>query len=221
MRIHGIAKVDLVFYPLRLTLSSNKAPDEELMDTDVPIPDASTHAPSQPASIVDPELWNALRSVYEKSSATTDSCRRDAFLKRDHDDHPNDGSLSKGEKTSEQPQQQDYNTWVEIPIIIEDEMIPKDKTLELLNEFQIVDKQKDLITPKQDTLVFYGPQRNTDESPRYWYNKDLFYLKNRNTKETKEIEKRLKHRKKMKRQESSVNGRPVLHWESFMKARQE
>ncbi|GJX89462.1 hypothetical protein Tco_0341476 [Tanacetum coccineum] len=36
-------------------------------------------------------------------------------------------------------------------------------------------------------LVFYGPQRNPNEPPRYLYNKDLFFLKNGNTEEKKYI----------------------------------
>ncbi|GJZ04349.1 hypothetical protein Tco_0537624 [Tanacetum coccineum] len=34
-------------------------------------------------------------------------------------------------------------------------------------------------------LVFYGPQRNLNEPPRYFYNKDLFFIKNGNTEERK------------------------------------
>ncbi|GJT20022.1 putative reverse transcriptase domain-containing protein [Tanacetum coccineum] len=94
-------------------------------------------------------------------------------------------------KQQQQQQQQDYDAWVEIPEIDEDEVITKDETPELLNEFQNVDKrerrQEDLITPKKDTLVLYGPQRNPNKPPRYLYNKDLFYLKHGNTKEKKYV----------------------------------
>ncbi|GJX18030.1 hypothetical protein Tco_0218862 [Tanacetum coccineum] len=38
------------------------------------------------SQVIDPELWNALKAKYEKSSASTDSCRYDAFCKRDHDE---------------------------------------------------------------------------------------------------------------------------------------
>ncbi|GKB40944.1 hypothetical protein Tco_0885886 [Tanacetum coccineum] len=36
-------------------------------------------------------------------------------------------------------------------------------------------------------LIFYGPQRNPNEPPRYLYNKELFFLKNGNTKGKKYI----------------------------------
>ncbi|GKD68192.1 hypothetical protein Tco_1322282 [Tanacetum coccineum] len=41
--------------------------------------------------------------------------------------------------------------------------------------------------PENDALVFYGPQRNSNEPPMYLYNKDFFYLKNGNTKEKKYV----------------------------------
>ncbi|GJZ17140.1 hypothetical protein Tco_0553263 [Tanacetum coccineum] len=41
--------------------------------------------------------------------------------------------------------------------------------------------QEDLTRPKPYALVFYGPQRNPNETPRYLYNKDLFFLKNGST----------------------------------------
>nr|GEV45409.1 hypothetical protein [Tanacetum cinerariifolium] len=94
----------------------------------------------------------------------------DAFRKRDHDDHPDDDALLKREKvskrkktsrgsksargslskqpakgsnttSSEQPQQQNYDAWVNILEINEDEVILKDETPKLLNEFQNVNKR--------------------------------------------------------------------------------
>ncbi|GJZ94941.1 hypothetical protein Tco_0667144, partial [Tanacetum coccineum] len=88
----------------------------------------------------------------------------DAFRKHDHEDHPGDDALPEGKKSakrqntsrssksargssskqhakesntsaSEQPQQQDLDAWVDIPVIGEDEVIPEDETLELINEF--------------------------------------------------------------------------------------
>nr|GEV39363.1 hypothetical protein [Tanacetum cinerariifolium] len=123
-----------------------------------------------PTTIVDSDLWNALKAKYEKSSASTDSCRYDAFRKRDHDDHPGNDARPEGEKsakrlktsrssksasgssskqpakesstpTFEQEQQQDFNAWVDILVIDEDEVIPEDETPELLNEFQNVNKR--------------------------------------------------------------------------------
>nr|GEZ39032.1 hypothetical protein [Tanacetum cinerariifolium] len=93
------------------------------------------------SQVIDPILWNALKAKYKKSSATTDSCRLGTFRKRDHDDHPDDDALLKGERimkrqkmsrrsksvrgssskqpakgsnttTSEQPQQHDYDPWL-------------------------------------------------------------------------------------------------------------
>ncbi|GJX29861.1 hypothetical protein Tco_0237940 [Tanacetum coccineum] len=46
-------------------------------------------------------------------------------------------------------------------------------------------RQEDLKRLQLEAFIFYGPQRNPNEPPRYLYNKDLFFLKNRNTKEKK------------------------------------
>ncbi|GJR03403.1 hypothetical protein Tco_0526387 [Tanacetum coccineum] len=52
-------------------------------------------------------------------------------------------------------------------------------------ENQIVweSRQEDIRRSKPRALVFYGPQRNPNEPPRYLYNKDLFFLKNGNSEE--------------------------------------
>ncbi|GJU15381.1 hypothetical protein Tco_1143347 [Tanacetum coccineum] len=52
-------------------------------------------------------------------------------------------------------------------------------------ENQIVweSRQEDIRRSKPQALVFYGPQRNLNEPPRYLYNKDLFFLKNGNSEE--------------------------------------
>ncbi|GKE78558.1 hypothetical protein Tco_1544678 [Tanacetum coccineum] len=84
-------------------------------------------------TIADPKLWNALKAKYEKSLASTDSCRYDAFHKRDHDDHQGDDVPFKGEKSAKR-----QKTSI---IIDEDEVIPEDETHDLLNEFQNVDKR--------------------------------------------------------------------------------
>nr|GEV64877.1 hypothetical protein [Tanacetum cinerariifolium] len=47
--------------------------------------------------------------------------------------------------------------------------------------------RKDLKRPQPEALVFYGPQRNPNEPPRYLYNKDLFFLKNGNIEEEKYV----------------------------------
>ncbi|GJV13099.1 hypothetical protein Tco_1354640 [Tanacetum coccineum] len=111
---------------------------------------------------------NAFKAKYEKYFGSTNSCRHDAFLKRDHDDHLYDDALLTGEKSakrqrtsrgsksargssskqpakgsnttsSEQLQQQDYDAWVKILETHEDKVIPKDETPYLLNEFQSFD----------------------------------------------------------------------------------
>ncbi|GJW66050.1 hypothetical protein Tco_0117934 [Tanacetum coccineum] len=50
-------------------------------------------------------------------------------------------------------------------------------------ENQIVweSRQEDIRRSKLYARVFYGPQRNPSEPPRYLYNKDLFFLKYGNT----------------------------------------
>ncbi|GJW12215.1 hypothetical protein Tco_1578042 [Tanacetum coccineum] len=47
--------------------------------------------------------------------------------------------------------------------------------------------QEDIRRSIPKALIFYGPQRNLNEPLRYLYNKDLFFLKNGNTKEKKYI----------------------------------
>ncbi|GJY11892.1 hypothetical protein Tco_0381201 [Tanacetum coccineum] len=169
------------------------------------------------------KLWNVLKAKYEKSSTSNESCGFDAFSKRDHDDHEGDDAHLKGEKnekrqnvskssksargsSSKKPaketnisaseeQQQDWDAWVDIPVIDEDEEILKEETSELINEFQNVDNRVPTIFDRKqargfettiaEALVFYGPQRNPNEPSRYLYNKDLFFLKNGNTEEKK------------------------------------
>ncbi|GJR47050.1 hypothetical protein Tco_1315153 [Tanacetum coccineum] len=113
--------------------------------------------------------------------------------------------------TKQQHQQQEWDAWEEETVIDEDEVIPEDETPELITEFQNVDKrvptifdrarmeatlndmliwesrQEDIRRSIPKALVFYGPQRNPNEPPRYLYNKDLFFLKDGNTKEKKYI----------------------------------
>ncbi|GKD25961.1 hypothetical protein Tco_1232175 [Tanacetum coccineum] len=125
----------------------------------------------------------------------------DAFRKRDHDDHPGDDAPQEGEKnmkrqktskssksargssskqpakesntsTFEQPKQQDFNAWIEIPIIDADDVIPEDETTGDAEEYayhleqeknymenQSVweSRQEELTHPQQDAIVFYGP----------------------------------------------------------------
>ncbi|GKA66729.1 hypothetical protein Tco_0766537 [Tanacetum coccineum] len=118
----------------------------------------NAHPTSSSSSTLIPDLQQQLKM------------KPDVFYKRDHKDHPDDDALPEGEKSakrrktsrgsksargislkrpaqgtnttsSEQPQQQDYDAWVEILKIDEDEVILEDETPELLNEFQNVDKR--------------------------------------------------------------------------------
>ncbi|GJU52940.1 retrovirus-related pol polyprotein from transposon TNT 1-94 [Tanacetum coccineum] len=63
------------------------------------------------------------------------------------------------------------------------------KQAKFFMENQIVweSRQEDIRRSIPKALIFYGPQRNPNEPPRYLYNKDLFFLKNGNTKEKKYI----------------------------------
>ncbi|GJV58548.1 hypothetical protein Tco_1459553 [Tanacetum coccineum] len=56
-------------------------------------------------------------------------------------------------------------------------------------ENQIVweSRQQDIPRTIPKTLIFYGPQRNQNEPPRYLYNKDLFFLEYGNTEERKYV----------------------------------
>nr|GEZ79918.1 hypothetical protein [Tanacetum cinerariifolium] len=49
---------------------------------------------------VDSDLWNALKTKYAYSYASTNSCRHDAFCKYDHDSHPDDDVLHEGENSA-------------------------------------------------------------------------------------------------------------------------
>ncbi|GJR98296.1 hypothetical protein Tco_0270470 [Tanacetum coccineum] len=48
-------------------------------------------------------------------------------------------------------------------------------------------KQEDIRRPIPRPLIFFGPQRNPNEPPRYMYNKDILFPKNGNTEEKKYI----------------------------------
>ncbi|GJW26219.1 hypothetical protein Tco_0040030 [Tanacetum coccineum] len=48
-------------------------------------------------------------------------------------------------------------------------------------------RQEDLSYPNLDASVFFGPQRNPNEPPRYLYNKDFLFFKKGNTEEKKYV----------------------------------
>ncbi|GJZ79933.1 hypothetical protein Tco_0644770, partial [Tanacetum coccineum] len=146
------------------------------------------------------DLWYVLKAKYEKSSASTDPCRTDAFRKRDHDDHQGDDAHPKGEKNN--------------PVVDEDEVILGDETPEFINEFQNVDKRvstifdrermeaklRDMLSNQFRDAKEYAYHlershnymenqiRNLNEPPKYLYNKDLFFLKHGNTTEKRIVE---------------------------------
>nr|GEY40195.1 hypothetical protein [Tanacetum cinerariifolium] len=147
------------------------------------------------SQVADPELWYALKAKYKNSSTSTDSCRYDAFSKSNHDEHQGDDAPFGGEKGVKRQKASRSSKLI------------KEEIPELIDEFQNVDKcvptifnnermedtirdmlvwesrHEDLKRPQPEALVFYGPQRNSKEPPMYLYNKDLFFLKNGNTKE--------------------------------------
>ncbi|GJY17302.1 hypothetical protein Tco_0388793, partial [Tanacetum coccineum] len=67
--------------------------------------------------------FNAFKAKYEKYFGSTESCRHDAFLKRDHDDHLYDDALLTREKSTKR--QRSFRVY--------------DETPDLLNEFQSFD----------------------------------------------------------------------------------
>nr|GEW36065.1 hypothetical protein [Tanacetum cinerariifolium] len=93
--------------------------------------------------------------------------------------------------SSEKPKQQEYDVWFEIPEVDDDEVISEDATPKFMDELKSFDKKesmhKDLMILRKEAYVFYGLQRNPNESSMYLYNKELIYLKNRNTKEKKYV----------------------------------
>ncbi|GKC54029.1 hypothetical protein Tco_1076774 [Tanacetum coccineum] len=183
----------------------------------------------------------------------------------DHDDHP-EGPLegeknakklnttlgtksAKGESSSKQSvqgskapsstHQQDFDAWVEVQEVDDDEVVSKEATPEFLAELKFLGKAKEPTTaesqrmkdlldnmmkerrdiveeyvyhleqvknymenqivwesreqklipqePEKEALVFLSPQRNPNEPPRFLWNKDLFYLKNRKTEAKKYV----------------------------------
>nr|GEU61641.1 hypothetical protein [Tanacetum cinerariifolium] len=142
------------------------------------------------AQVADPELWDVLRAKFEKYSALAGSCRDDAFRKRDHDENQGDDGPLEGEKSvkrqktskERQQQQQEWDVWVEDPVIDEDEVIPEDETLRV-SKYGVRKQAEGYKMIKAICSCFFSPQRNLNKPLRYLYNKDLFFLKNRNTEE--------------------------------------
>ncbi|GJR74029.1 hypothetical protein Tco_0086394 [Tanacetum coccineum] len=115
-------------------------------------------------------LWEALRRKFEKSSTSNISCREDDIHSH-HDEHHDNDAPPEGEKrvkrsknskrsksvrgswskhsrkysttyvSKQQSQHQEWNAWEEENVVDKDEVIPEDVTLELITEFQNIDKR--------------------------------------------------------------------------------
>ncbi|GJV61575.1 hypothetical protein Tco_1467675 [Tanacetum coccineum] len=115
-------------------------------------------------------LWGVLKRKFEKSSTANTSCRDDD-IQSHHDDHQEDDAPPEGEKrvkrhkaskssksttgslskhsakdsttyvSKQQQQQQEWDAWVKETVINDDEVIPEDKTPELITKLQDVDKR--------------------------------------------------------------------------------
>ncbi|GJW10700.1 hypothetical protein Tco_1576527 [Tanacetum coccineum] len=161
------------------------------------------------SQVADPELWNAVKAKYEKSLASNDSCRYDAFRKRNHDDHQGNDAPLEGEKgakrqntskssksatgsSSKQPtketntsafeqlQQQDLDAWVDIPVIEKDEVIPEDETPELINKTSIeFYGESSSVGKRQEDLKHPQPKALVFYGPHRNPNEPLRYLYNK------------------------------------------
>ncbi|GKD00025.1 hypothetical protein Tco_1170299 [Tanacetum coccineum] len=129
--------------------------------------------------VTDPELWNALKAKYEKSSALTDSCMNDAFRKRDHDEHPGDDTPLEGEKGAKRQKTSRSSKSARGSLSKQ----PAKETNTSVSELP----QQQSLDAWIDILVIDEDKSNPNERPRYLYNKDLFFLKNGTTKEKKYV----------------------------------
>ncbi|GJV14993.1 hypothetical protein Tco_1360316 [Tanacetum coccineum] len=90
----------------------------------------------------DPELWDVLKRKFEKPSASTTSCRDDAFRLQHHDDHQEDDAPLEGEKRAKRHKtskslKSARSSSSKQPT---NEVIYEDTPLELIDEFQNADK---------------------------------------------------------------------------------
>ncbi|GJY78229.1 hypothetical protein Tco_0484030 [Tanacetum coccineum] len=141
-------------------------------------------------------LWEVLKRKFEKFSTSNTSCRDDDFHSQHHDDYQDDDAPPEGEKRVKRHMTFKRSKTAKETIIDEDEVSPKDETPELIIEFQNVDKRVPTIfdharmkATLNDMLsnLFRNAEENPNEPLRYLYNKDLFFLKNGNTKEKKYV----------------------------------
>nr|GEU85341.1 hypothetical protein [Tanacetum cinerariifolium] len=123
------------------------------------------------------DFWEVLRRKFENSSVTHTSCRIDTFRGIYHNEHQEDDASPKGEKrakrykSSKRSKSARGSSSKQVSDV--DEVIHEDESPET----------KNIRRPGPHAKVFYSPQRNPNEPPRYLYNKDLFFLKHGNTEE--------------------------------------
>ncbi|GJS62186.1 hypothetical protein Tco_0656970, partial [Tanacetum coccineum] len=139
---------------------------------------------------------------------------------RDHDEYQGDDATLEGKKSGKRKKiskssesARGSSSKQPDPVIDEDEVIPEDETLEILEEFQNVDKRvltifdrermkgtlRDMLSNQfrdaeehayhleQSQNYMENQIRNLNEPPRYLYNKDLFFLKYGNTEENRYV----------------------------------
>ncbi|GJY88777.1 hypothetical protein Tco_0503405 [Tanacetum coccineum] len=133
---------------------------------------------SPDAKAADPDIWDALKVKYEKYLVSTDSCRYTVLRKWDYDDHP-DGppegeknakklnttlgtKSAKGESSPKQSvqgskapsstHQQDFDAWVEVQEVDDDEVVSKEATLEFLAELKFLGKAKEPTTAESQRM---------------------------------------------------------------------
>ncbi|GKC27869.1 hypothetical protein Tco_1035163, partial [Tanacetum coccineum] len=88
------------------------------------------------AQVVDSELWDVLRAKFDKSSASSASCRNDAFRKHDHDEHKGDDAPPEGEKKCEKAKDVE-----KLKVLIDkDKVISEDETPELIDELILLEE---------------------------------------------------------------------------------
>nr|GEU60866.1 hypothetical protein [Tanacetum cinerariifolium] len=180
----------------------------------------------------------ATAAKYEKSSASTDLCRTDAFHKRDHDDHQDDDANPEGEKSAKKEKHdEEFKVCKRIFVkaIYQSTNIKTTTTRRLgcieCDPFSIVDKPTmSLIYLNSNNEKRFMGLRDITKFCDATLEKALKEVKMKIfetefLKKTsllgsldlkimkayeREIIKRLKHREQMRRWESFVNGRPIL-----------
>ncbi|GKD56544.1 hypothetical protein Tco_1289931 [Tanacetum coccineum] len=142
-------------------------------------------------------LWEVLKRKFEKSSTSNTSCRDDDFHSHGHDDHQEDDASHEGEKrvkrhkmfkSSKSARGSSSNNQPKNPQLMylrnnsnnRNRMYGLRK--QLLMKMRMEDTLNDMLSNQ-----FRNAEENPNEPPRYLYNKDLFFLKNRNTKEKKYV----------------------------------